>query len=251
MALTWGRGAGAARGRTADRLRLGGLVLLTLGTIAVIAVRFSGESRLGSGVPLDRGEAVAQVAPLSVPSNADVLFVGDEWTAGVGALSPKAGWPHLTAKALGWDYRIDAVPGSGWANDAPGVAGSRFLDRVEALPPTAGFEPDLVVVSAQMASPVPAAEVGAAMSSTVDALRERLPDAVVVIVLPYGNRRAVERCAPLASDHVLCLDTYGEQWLTEPAQAAYFAPGRVLDNDGHAYFAGRLVTDLRRDLRVG
>lgn len=226
------------------------MAIVTAATVAAVAWHFSGESRVGPGRPAVAG-ATAAATPLAVPAQAEVLFIGDEWTAGAGALTPKSSWPHLTAKALGWDYRIDAVAGSGWAHDAPQAPGSRYVARIEALPPTSDFEPDVVVVSAQMASPATADEVGEQMNSAVDALRERLIDAVVVVVLPYGNRRGLEQCAPLVSDHVLCVDTFAEGWLTAPTSSDYFAPGRVLSNAGHAYFAQRLTDDLRRDLVIG
>ncbi|MFA6574923.1 MAG: hypothetical protein WCS84_05830, partial [Nocardioides sp.] len=173
----------------AERARLAGLVLLTIATIAVIAFEFTGDSRdadgPGSGVPATEPTATSSSdSPLSVPSDADVLFIGDDWMAGAGASAPSGGFAHRAAKLLGWDYRIDAVPGSGWAHGAPDVPGSMFLDRVIRMPSGAEFAPDLVVISAQMVSPATPAEIRRLMRQTVSVLLDRTPDSVVAVVLP-------------------------------------------------------------------
>ncbi|MFA6297666.1 MAG: SGNH/GDSL hydrolase family protein [Nocardioides sp.] len=238
----------------AERARLAGLVLLTIATIAVIAFEFTGDSRdadgPGSGVPATEPTATSSSdSPLSVPSDADVLFIGDDWMAGAGASAPSGGFAHRAAKLLGWDYRIDAVPGSGWAHGAPDVPGSMFLDRVIRMPSGAEFAPDLVVISAQMVSPATPAEIRRLMRQTVSVLLDRTPDSVVAVVLPYDSARALGWCEPLESDRVLCIDTQGEQWLPEADRASYLAAdGLVPNNAGHERFAELLAADLRRDL---
>ncbi|MDO9494172.1 MAG: SGNH/GDSL hydrolase family protein [Nocardioides sp.] len=238
----------------AERARLAGLVLLTVATIAVIAFEFSGDSRdaggPGTGAPTAEPTPTGSSdPPLSVPSEADVLFIGDDWMAGAGASAPSGGFAHRTAKLLGWDYRIDAVPGSGWAHGAADVPGSMFLDRVIRMPSGAEFAPDLVVISAQMVSPATPAEIRRLMRQTVSVLLDRTPDSVVAVVLPYGSARASGWCEPLESDRVLCIDTQGEQWLPEADRASYLAAdGLVPNNAGHERFAELLATDLRRDL---
>lgn len=238
----------------AERARLAGLVLLTIATIAVIAFELTGDSRdadgPGAGVPTTEPTATSSSdPPLSVPSDADVLFIGDDWMAGAGASAPSGGFAHRAAKLLGWDYRIDAVPGSGWAHGAPDVPGSMFLDRVIRMPSGAEFAPDLVVISAQMVSPATPAEIRRLMRQTVSVLLDRTPDSVVAVVLPYGSARALGWCEPLKSDRVLCIDTQGEQWLPEADRASYLtADGLAPNNAGHERFAELLAADLRRDL---
>ncbi|MDP2775308.1 MAG: SGNH/GDSL hydrolase family protein [Nocardioides sp.] len=241
----------------AERARLAGLVLLTIATIAVIAFEFTRDSR--DSREADGPDPVASPTseptmtsppdpPLSVPADADVLFIGDDWVAGEGASAPSGGFAHRTAKRLGWDYRIDAVPGSGWAHAAPDVPGSMFLDRVIRMRSTE-FTPDLVVISAQMASPAMPAEVRRLMRQTVSVLLDRTPDSVVALVLPHGNPRALGWCAPLESARVLCIDPAGERWLPEGDRAAYLgSDGLVPNNAGHERLAELLVADLRRDL---
>lgn len=241
----------------AQRARLAGLVLLTLATIAAIAFEFSrstgaDDTPVEGALPTTEPTAVTtSEPPLSVPSDAEVLFIGDDWTSGAGASAPSGGFAHRAAKLLGWDYQVDAVPGSGWAHSAPDVPGSMFLDRVIRMPSGTAYAPDLVVISAQMVSPATPAEIRRLMRQTVSVLLDRTPDSVVAVVLPYGNARALGWCEPLESDRVLCVDTQGEQWLPEAERASYLAEdGLVPTNAGHERFAELLAADLRRDLTI-
>lgn len=238
---------------------LAALVLLTLAIAATLAVvgfalvRDDG----GDGRPGARVTPTATVEPTvattdparSVPSDPRVLFIGDDWSAGVGAGKPNGGFAQRTARLLGWDARVDAVPGSGWAHRAPGVPGSMFLDRVIRMPSGATLW-DIVVVSAQMSSPAGPEEIRLLMRQTVSVLLDRAPDSVVVVVLPYDDARALGWCEPLESERVLCIDPRGEQWLPEADRAAYLTDERVPTSAGHARFAELLAAALRRELTI-
>lgn len=241
MSASWG-----------ERAKLGALLVLTVATIVTIALVFSRTPgpTTPSAAPEDFATTAAETA-LSVPERAKVLFIGDDWTAGLDATSEEMAFPALVSKQMGWTYQLDAIPGSGWAHSSPAVPGSIFIDRVFRMLPEA-FVPDLVVISAQMISPAPTRDIRKLMRHTVSTLRDRLPQAVVAVVLPYGNPHGLDWCSPVASEDVLCVDTYGERWITDGNRTPYFT-GRDLvpNNAGHAYFARRLVDDLRRDLTVG
>lgn len=249
MSKPWGRPATAGRRATAERITAVAVLLVTALTVVLLVGQFSANPEGPADVPA-AGEA-DEVVPLSAPSDAKALFIGDDWTAGEGASLQKAGFVHLMAKALGWEYRIDAVAGSGWAHSAPATPGSQFLDRVFRLQTDDDFVPDVVVISAQMRSPATTPVIRKLMRNTVTTLRGRVPDAVIAVVLPYGNPRGMGMCEPLENEHITCVDTYGEAWLLGPDAATYFGQGGLLDNDGHAYFAERLAADLERDLVLG
>lgn len=250
MTRPWGRSATAGRDVRVERLRLLGVLAVTALTVVLLVIQLGGDrARPGlvpGAVPVD-----ADSVPLSAPAEAKVLFLGDDWTAGEGATLPRGAFPHLLSKELGWQYRIDAVPGSGWAHSAPDEPGSQYLDRAFRLQTDDDFVPDVVVVSAQMVSPQPTSVIRKLMRTTVTTLRSRVPEAVIAVVLPYGNPRGMGMCEPLENDHITCVDTFGEQWLLGDDAPSYFRGGGLLDDDGHAYFAQRLAEDLRRDLVLG
>ncbi len=249
MSKPWGRPVGAGRKPTTERLTVLGVLVVTVVTVILLVSQFSANP--SGPVAEPTAAQVEQETPLSAPEDAKVLFIGDDWTAGEGATLQKAGFAHLMAKDLGWEYRIDAVPGSGWAHSATTTPGSQYLDRVFRLQTDDDFVPDVVVISAQMRSPATTPEIRKLMRNTVTTLRGRVPDAVIAVVLPYGNPRGLGMCEPLENEHITCVDTYGEGWLTGPDASSYLGEGGLLDNDGHAYFAERLAAALERDLVVG
>lgn len=258
MSKPWSRSAGAGRDVATDRLTVLGVLVVTALTVVLLVAQLSAEpggpaadvSSVGSSV----GSAVGPddvVVALSAPSDAKVLFIGDDWTAGAGAFRSKTGFVHLLSKDLGWEYRVDAVPGSGWAHSAPATPGSQYLDRVFRLQTDDDFVPDVVVISAQMRSPATTRVIRKLMRNAVTTLRGRVPDAVIAVVLPYRNPRGMSMCEPLENEHITCVDTYGEEWLTGADASAYLRGGGLLNNDGHAYFAERLAAALERDLVIG
>lgn len=249
MSKPWGRSTDTGRSVTVQRFTLLGVLVATALTVALLVLQFSSDPGGPEQVPA--AEAGTEAVALSVPPAAKVLFIGDDWTAGEGAALQRASFVHLLSKDLGWEYRVDAVPGSGWAHSAPGTPGSQYLDRVFRLQTDDDFVPDVVVISAQMRSPATTPVIRKLMRNTVTTLRGRVPDAVIAVVLPYGNPRGMGMCEPLENDHITCVDTFGEEWLTGADAPAYFAEDGLLNNDGHAYFAERLAADLERDLVIG
>ncbi|GEP39577.1 hypothetical protein NPS01_32400 [Nocardioides psychrotolerans] len=249
MSTSWGRSTDTGRDVAVRRFTLLGVIAATALTVALLVTQFSTGSGDPEAVPAAGPDTAG--APLSVPAAAKVLFIGDDWTAGEGAALQRASFVHLVSKDLGWEYRVDAVPGSGWAHSAPTTPGSQYLDRVFRLQTDDDFVPDVVVISAQMRSPATTPVIRKLMRNTVTTLRGRVPDAVIAVVLPYGNPRGMGMCEPLENDHITCVDTFGEEWLTGADAPAYFGEGGLLNNDGHAYFAERLAADLERDLVVG
>ena len=243
-----GGAADAVHAVRVERMKVLAVLVVTALTVMLLVLQVTAD-------PSDGDPAVAgstdTVVPLSAPSDAKVLFIGDDWTAGAGASLQRSSFVHLLAKDLGWEYRVDAVPGSGWAHSAPATPGSQYLDRVFRLQTDDDFVPDVVVISAQMRSPATTPEIRKLMRNTVTTLRGRVPDAVIAVVLPYGNPRGLGMCEPLENEHITCVDTYGESWLTGADAPTYFAPGGLLNNVGHAYFAERLAEDLQRDLVIG
>ena len=254
MSEPGGRPAGAGRDVATGRATVLGVLVVTALTVVLLVAQLSAEpegpaadvSSVGSALDPD-----GEVVPLSAPSDAKVLFIGDDWTAAAGAFRQKTGFVHLLSKDLGWEYRVDAVPGSGWAHSAPATPGSQYLDRVLRLQTDDDFVPDVVVISAQMRSPATTPVIRTLMRSTVTTLQLRVPDAVIAVVLPYGSPHGMGMCEPLENEHLTCVDTYGEGWLTGAAASAYLKEDGLLNNAGHAYFAERLAAGLERDLVIG
>lgn len=238
-----------------ERLQVLALFLLTLVTavlaLIVVVDFFDDEQLTATGAQSESSETVpSEPSTTAAPETEEpevmprAVFIGDEWAQGAGATGADKSFTALTAAQLGWTFDVDAVAGSGWTKDAPGVPNSRFVDRAARL--TDGENaPDVVIFSAQTPSGSPLKEVEDLISQTVDAVRTQVPDASIVVVLPVANNQADLLCPPVADD-LICIDTFTEGWLTPGDRGSLMNQQVGAPNDaGHERLAGFLSKDLR------
>jgi lysophospholipase L1-like esterase len=107
-----------------------------------------------------------------------VAFLGDSWTAGVGATG-RRGYVVRTAERLGWGYANFGVGGSGYS--VPGPHHSLFDERI---PQLVAMHPDLVVVQGSLnerhSTP---ARLGPAAASTLAWLQAALEPGTPILVV--------------------------------------------------------------------
>ncbi|GAB2768401.1 hypothetical protein GCM10027020_21700 [Nocardioides salsibiostraticola] len=255
MSSTEKQTTGLRGGPVSERLQVLALFLLTLVTaglaLVVVIDFFDDEQPTAAGAQSDPAETAASEPSATVAPETEeptvmprAVFIGDEWAQGAGASGADKSFTALTATQLGWTFDVDAVAGSGWTKDAPGVPNSRFVDRAARL--TDGDNaPDVVVFSAQTPSGSPLKEVEDLISQTVEAVRTQVPDATIVVVLPVANNQADLLCPPVADD-LICIDTFAEGWLTPGDRGQLMNKQVGAPNDaGHERLAGFLSKDLR------
>jgi acyl-CoA thioesterase I len=199
---------------------------------------------------------VVKVAKQATPKR--ILFVGASYTAGVGAVPATNGYAFLTAKAMGWDARIDAIPGSGYLNPGPQRPGQppqdgTFLSRLAHIPVDPA--PNLVLIQggrndASYSEPA----VRDAVQSACDIAKSRFVHARIVLlgpipasVPPDRGELDVARAMGQAArvEHIAFIDPIAEGWITADNELGFTGdvPAHP-DNAGYAYIAKRLVTDL-------
>jgi lysophospholipase L1-like esterase len=107
-----------------------------------------------------------------------VAFLGDSWTAGVGA-TDRRGYVVRTAERLGWGYANLGVGGSGYS--VPGPHHSLFAQRI---PQLVALRPDVVVVQGSLnerhSTP---GRLGPAAEATLTQLTAALPPGTPVLVV--------------------------------------------------------------------
>jgi len=202
--------------------------------------------------PVPSQPVPSSTGPVQDPTR--LLVVGDDFAAGDGASTPAQGFAELLGRQLGGPYVVDGQAGTGF------TAGGRssFPARVARLV-TSGPAPDLVVVEGGHEDHAASAqELRAAVRTTVERLDRAWPDAQVVLL---GTTRAYPENRVLAPLHatlrkaaaaagVPFVDPVAEDWLTAQNSAQYVSGDLFHPSDaGHAYFAERLLQDLR-DLRA-
>ena len=214
-------------------------------TGAALAVVCAGTTGCANGTDDAGGTAAADLA------RADVTFVGDSWTVGLGATGHR-GYAVLTGEELGREYEVLGVSGSGYTR--PGTADSTFGERIGAAVAT-GAEVIVVQgsVNERAASPQ---ELAPAAVATLTRLRAEADADTRILVLGASGtpgtppavvawiNDAVEAAADEAG--VSFVDVAEENW-TDPADPAIWADALHPNDAGHQLVADRL-TPLLEDM---
>jgi lysophospholipase L1-like esterase len=196
----------------------------------------------------ERAESSANSKAVGAPT---VAFVGDSYTAGLGATSLAEGWPTIVAKARGWRLELLGVAGTGFANNGPCGGHSAYADRIGDVVQT---DPALVIVEGGLN------DFGASRASErdlivsyVNDLRHRLPAAQVVLVGPIAPipsaRPQVEETARAFHDaasrlQVRLVDPEAGRWFGSDPSPFVAADHQHPNDAGQARFAQRLLADL-------
>lgn len=116
-----------------------------------------------------------------------VAFLGDSYTAGIGASEADNRWTTLLAEAAGWSEQNFGAEGTGYVA-AP------FINNEQSVPYTARVEaiiaenPEVVIVSGGRNDVgQDTAEVQAAASEIFTSLREALPDVTIIVIEPWWD----------------------------------------------------------------
>jgi acyl-CoA thioesterase I len=146
----------------------------------------SAGSTPGYSAPPVSAPASSGVAVTMSPSGVRTVFLGDDYTAGVGASSAKAHWTTLVAGQLGLEATVVASAGAGYATH--GHDGKSYRDLVAAV---VAAKPQLVVVSGgRNDTAIAARRLRAATQAVFAELHTQLPDAAIVAIAPWWGDSA-------------------------------------------------------------
>ena len=213
-----------------------------LAVLAVVAVLLTTVARGGAA-----STETAPPATHLVAGRPLVAFLGDSWTAGVGATG-RRGYVVRTAEALGWGYANFGVGGSGYS--VPGPHHSLFSERI---PQLVAMHPDLVVVQGSLnerrSTP---GRLRPAAADTLAELRGALGPGVPILVvgasynigtpdatIDWINAAVAEAAA---GAELPFLDMSG--WL-DPQDRSLWSDTIHPDDDGHQLMADRLAARLQ------
>jgi hypothetical protein len=130
----------------------------------------------------------ASTSPLDPADQPVSLWIGDGYTAGVGAASPDTGASCVAAAELGWTCELDAQEGTGFVNDGHllGPDNQTLIDRLDELDPS--LDPDVVVVDAGRNDlrVVSTLTLEHAITEYLTALRQRFPTAELIEIVPWS-----------------------------------------------------------------
>jgi lysophospholipase L1-like esterase len=178
------RSARKPRKRSSTKPSSKWLPIVGLRALAIVSVA------LVTGALIDnRSDDVAVAEPVfTMPPEPDpaapveAAFLGDSYTAGVGAATVESRWSAELSAAMGWTEADFATGSTGYVNPGDGrVGASPYLDRVPALVASA---PDVVVVQGSVNDTEPGmpAALPDAAEQVFSSIRAGLPDATLVVV---------------------------------------------------------------------
>jgi lysophospholipase L1-like esterase len=156
-------------------------------------------TRPSSSLPatdLPRSGAPSSSATTSTPSATKITFLGDDYTAGVGANPQSRSWTQLVGKQLHAEVTVVGESGAGYAKKSGnGKTYSSLLDKVVAS------APDLIVVSGGRNDVGDApSTLHAATRALFANLHQRLPNARLLAIAPWwgdsphpGSLKAVDQ----------------------------------------------------------
>jgi hypothetical protein len=204
-----------------------------------------------------RPVAAARIQKVAATSQDRILFVGASYTEGLGATPRTNGYAYLAAHDMGWQARIDAIPGTGYLNPGPPIDGQHkdgtFATRLAHISSTPAPE-ILVLQGGRNDSGYPMQQLRDAVEHTVAVAKSRFTHARIVLLGPIPasfppNRGELDvaremRIAARASGADF-VDPISEGWITVENEVGYVGhvPAHP-DNAGYAYIAKKLVVDL-------
>lgn len=146
---------------------------------AVVALLAAGITYLATSAPSGSpGKAASSTSPRAGASDV-AAFLGDSYTAGVGASTPAFRWTSLVAQAEGWGEANFGEGGSGYITK--GFEGTSYLGRVQDV---IRARPDVVVVAGGQNDMTSNGDIDAAVHATLELLRDGLPYARMYVVGP-------------------------------------------------------------------
>jgi len=208
---------------------------------------------------VEPGTGVVDPTPAQDVGPPSALWVGDDFTAGLGASEPRVdGYACRTSITLGWTCNLDAQAGTGYINNGRTNDDTYlpFKDRLTTV--RRKYLADVIFVDGGRNDGNKGVNLaGTAAENFLKRLRALWPDAEIVVIAPYylaSTRQTygfgvglTDRLKPVvkAIDAHL-IDPIGKGWIPPPDLQKLLSDNKVHPNDeGHRYLAKKLTAELR------
>ena len=248
--------------RRINKKRFGhiGLAALAAATVGVSAFALTsqpapGQSVVIAGPSISAATPTATVAPAKVtlPTDPRLLFVGDSYTAGVGADQPNQSWAYLAAQDLKYPFRVDGVGGTGfaWGGGAKDDMGREYSVRLKEAAKRTDFAPNVVILQGGQNDSLAKnnTAVQAAVKQTIEEARQLWPNAQVIVQGPSAplplaaDLRGVNTAvrAGAADAKAPFIDANTEGWFNNSNSKAMNFDGAHVNQAGHRLIADKFL----------
>lgn len=177
------------------------------------------------------------------------VWVGDSFTEGTGAAETAASYPVLVSRRLGWYPVIDAQGGTGFVAD--GKTNSPNNVAVPQRLATIHVVPKVVIVDAGRNDGAAdfATQITPAVTSYLDAVKVKWPEAKIVLIVPYFLNSPVPvldfqnlYTEEAARTDAVLVDPMSEGWFNiDKRNELIYQDGVHPSPQGHAYIADKLI----------
>jgi lysophospholipase L1-like esterase len=234
-------------------------LLLAASLLATPLALVSGDDNEKKAPPPPARPAQVTQAPHR-PEAPEAAIVGDSYTSGANASSPRRGYAERLARSMGWRHAdIRGLPGAGYARSS--VTGRKLRPVVRKV--VRKRPPIVVLVMGHNDSRVGPGRVEHAARWTLGILRRKLPDSRIVVVGPIWQSgrpplrvlitRDAIRAAVRDVGHLRWIDPIDERWFTGDRLLHTGNATRFISRDdnhpndaGHKHIARLLLRDLGR-----
>lgn len=180
------------------------------------------------------------------------VFFGDSWTAGYTANTPTDGFAYKAGAALGWDFNVQGVQGTGYLESAKDAV---FADRLAAM----DVDPTVKVLVLQGGindTFMDLSKFPAAVRKTLDQAKVTFPNAQIVMLGPGTVRVPAEpELLTINNDlrtvaqerHLPFISPLDDYWIVASNLSGVIDPKTLHPHTkGHAFLGQKLVESLRK-----
>lgn len=222
------------------------LLVAGFAILAGVAVAASGAALTARTPHLTGPTSYATVKAATTPPVA--AFIGDSYTAGVGASAKSKRWTTLVAASQGWEEDNLGRGGTGYLTTAglQGCGRAVCPNYQGMLSDVSALKPDIVVVAGGQLDQVqdPAKE-SAAIAAFYRSLRSRLPDAKIIAVGPSSPDATPGTHIDAIDKEVRAAATAIGATYVELLHPSVIAPSMVLADNTHVNDAGHAAIAAR------
>lgn len=225
--------------------------IVVVAALGVLITGFSLPQAAYSATPTSTRHTTA-ITRIKLPRHPTVYFFGDSWTHGATA-DPGRGFPEVVGETLGWKVVLGP--------DNSGAGYVHTYDPSHALFPAAAaelkpFHADLIVLEGGLNDvPGPLTHFWGSVGKTVKMLRTKSGGAPVIVLGPASpdgrpgpglTEIDAQEAGAAKQLKVPYISPTKERWFTRANVQWLVDPTTFHPNTaGHAYYAGRLIADLK------
>ncbi|MDV8023650.1 SGNH/GDSL hydrolase family protein [Rhodococcus sp. IEGM 1330] len=232
-----------------------GIVFALFATVTAVT-REPNDSYVSTFAPNEPSGTTPQFV---LPRDPRLLILGDSYTLGSNARPETDGYAYRIARSLGWPNEIDGVANTGftWGGGSNGDENNDYINRIQRHADSGGLKPNVLLLQGgQNDYRSEPTDLFNKVAETIAAAQQVWPEVQVIVMGPSqpmpGGKLLQRVSSPIGqaagAARIPFIRPLGGKWFTDKNSTGYSGDGNgtSLNNEGHAYLAGKVLEALRR-----